>query len=76
MIVFRVRFIDIGSNKEVYAMYNAILTRSRTVGNKKAGEPLPGNRFSVKKGYGLYKLLVKTRFTATQTTKWAVQKDG
>lgn len=55
----RVRFIDIGSGEEVYAMFNAILTRSRSVGNKKAGEPLPDNCFAVNKGHGLYKLWLK-----------------
>ncbi|NVK54955.1 MAG: hypothetical protein HWE26_05025 [Alteromonadaceae bacterium] len=55
----RVRFIDIGSSEEVYAMFNARLTRSRNVGNKRSGEPLPGNRFSMNKGYGLYKLWLK-----------------
>ena len=55
----RVRFIDIGSGEEVYAMFNARLTRSRRVGNKRSGEPLPGNRFSLNKGYGLYKLWLK-----------------
>lgn len=54
-----VRFIDISSGEEVYAMFNAILTRSRSVGNKRSGEPLPSGRFSLSKGHGLYKLWLK-----------------
>jgi hypothetical protein len=55
-----VRFVDLLTGEDVYAMFNAELKRKRTSRNKKAGDPLPDGQFRIGNRSALYKLWIKT----------------
>jgi hypothetical protein len=55
-----VRFIDLLTGEDAYAIFNAKLKRQRTTKNKKAGDPLPGGQFYIGNRSALYMLWIKT----------------
>jgi hypothetical protein len=55
-----VRFIDLLTGEDVYAIFNAQLKRQRTTQNKKAGDPLPEGQFYIGDRSALYMLWIKT----------------
>jgi hypothetical protein len=55
-----IRFIDLLTGEDVYAIFNAQLKRQRTTKNKKAGTPLPEGQFYIGDRSALYMLWIKT----------------
>ena len=55
-----VRFIDLLTGEDVYAIFNAQLKRQRTTKNKQAGDPLPEGQFYIGDRSALYMLWIKT----------------
>ncbi|KXI28972.1 hypothetical protein [Paraglaciecola hydrolytica] len=55
-----IRFIDLLTGEDVYALFNAQLKRQRTTGNKKAGDPLPDGQFHMGDRSAFYMLWIKT----------------
>lgn len=49
------RYTELVTGEEAYAIFNANLTRIRSTAKAKAGEPLPKKRFLIGAGHGLYK---------------------
>jgi len=54
------KFIDLLTGEDLYAIFNAQLKRQRTTKNKKAGDPLPEGQFHIGDRSALYMLWIKT----------------
>lgn len=54
------RFIDLLTGEDVFAIFNVKLKRQRTTKNKKAGEPLPEGQFYIGDRSALYMFWIKT----------------
>jgi len=55
-----IRFIDMLTGEDAYAVFNVQLKRQRTTKNKNAGDPLPDRHFSIGDRSALYMLWIKT----------------
>ena len=55
-----IRFVDLLTGEDAYAVFNADLKRQRTTKNKRAGEPLPEGQFRIGERSALYLLWIKT----------------
>jgi hypothetical protein len=55
-----IRFVDLLTGEDAYAVFNADLKRQRTTKRKRAGEPLPEGQFRIGERSALYLLWIKT----------------